>query len=308
MNDLQKYFPVAKAEKQQILEGYNKTQSDVDNDVNILKSWISKQRHLPQIEDDLFFELLLLRNKFQMERTKEKIDKYFSMKNVYRDFFESLDPCDENIILATKYFRVAIMPKLTPELRRVIYIELKLEDENVFSHAAMTYVLTIAMETQIRMDYTDAIELVLDAGGFSMGFLTKIDVSMLHKTTKIFFEAFSGRISGLHILNASSAVEILLSMFKPLLPSKLKDKILVHTDTSDIFNIIPKNCLPSEIGGTGPCGSKSADAFAGALRDESNYIIKRNELASNEDLRIGDRPNQNNLFGIQGTFKQINID
>jgi hypothetical protein len=61
-------------------------------DVNIFFIFLTFQKCL-HVSDD-FIEKVLLRNKFRVERTKQKLDNYYSLRGHFKDLFQNM----ENII------------------------------------------------------------------------------------------------------------------------------------------------------------------------------------------------------------------
>ncbi|KAJ9587370.1 hypothetical protein L9F63_019112, partial [Diploptera punctata] len=57
-----------------------------------IKSWLQFQPHLPKDEDDGRLERWLIRRKNNMEKTKESLDVYYSMKTICPEFMYDRDP------------------------------------------------------------------------------------------------------------------------------------------------------------------------------------------------------------------------
>lgn len=84
---------LAKAAKEELKEVTDR----IPDDVNALRLWINKQPHLnPNIDDQLL--VTFLRGcKYSLERTKEKIDTYFTMKTTIPEMSDR-DPFDPELL------------------------------------------------------------------------------------------------------------------------------------------------------------------------------------------------------------------
>ncbi|CAH1377278.1 unnamed protein product [Tenebrio molitor] len=82
---------VTPEEKRKIHEYYNVDEKQIKEDVMMIKSWKEKQPHLPDILTDDLIEKMLLRNKFRVERTKHKLDNYYSLRGLYKDLIQNLE-------------------------------------------------------------------------------------------------------------------------------------------------------------------------------------------------------------------------
>lgn len=80
-----------------------------------------------------------------------------------------------------------------------------------------------------------------------------------------------------------------------------------YNSWESLFEVIPKKYLPTDVGGEqGLLKDVQAD-WIEELRFRSDWINEMCRKTSNEKLRIGPSP-YNNLFGVEGTFKKLNID
>lgn len=100
----------------------------------------------------------------------------------------------------------------------------------------------------------------------------------------------------------------------------------VHDNLESLYKHIPKDILPKEYGGSEKSlielHSKYTsmyvkqltliiiwfiDNWREFLESEDSWMIDRMKMKSNEKLRPG-KPIDPDLFGIQGSFRQLNID
>lgn len=65
--------------------------ADIDRDIGIIREWLGKQPHLPKDMDDARLRTFLRGCKFSIERVKQKLDMYYTMRNAVPEFFTDRD-------------------------------------------------------------------------------------------------------------------------------------------------------------------------------------------------------------------------
>lgn len=73
--------------------------SRIPEDLQALKTWIKQQPHLRARMDDQFLIQFLRGCKYSLERAKEKLDLYFTLKSKYPQMFAPTDVDDPNFRL-----------------------------------------------------------------------------------------------------------------------------------------------------------------------------------------------------------------
>lgn len=79
-------------------EELNEVPERITEDIAALKTWISKQAHLNARTDDQFLVNFLRGSKFSLERAKEKIDLYFTVRKLMPELFINRDPTDPTLL------------------------------------------------------------------------------------------------------------------------------------------------------------------------------------------------------------------
>lgn len=133
----------------------------------------------------------------------------------------------------------------------------------------------------------------------------------------------------MHVTNVSPLIETIISWVKPFLKEKIRNRIFVHANTDTLYNYVPKDVLPEEYGGTAGKlqdmqGKKHfsglfffaftyrlilfLDAWVKKLEEYTPWFNEQDNIKADESKRPGKPTNYDDLFGMEGSFKQLSID
>ncbi|RZC37480.1 CRAL TRIO domain containing protein, partial [Asbolus verrucosus] len=231
-----------------------------------------------------------------VERTKQKIDNYYKLRGENRELMKDF----QNIVPSKETFIFLPMPKLTPDLERINIMKLMNSDPNRFSiYDAVKCNLAIE-ELALQYDYAVGDRFVVDYADFSLQHLTKFNPVVLAKNITLFEEAYSSRILSVEFINLPSFVSKILALFKIVMRPKIYARLKIHDNLESLHKVMPKECLPSEYGGT----LKKLDEV---VANHHDFLLQSHENVSQEHLRVGETE-ENGAFGVDGTFKQLAID
>ncbi|RZC42024.1 CRAL TRIO domain containing protein [Asbolus verrucosus] len=116
-----------------------------------------------------------------------------------------------------------------------------------------------------------------------------------------------GRFAGCDFINAPPFINLLLSILKKIFPSKLYGRIRIHKDLKSFHKAIPKECLPHDYGGELDTVENLIAKWDKVFEHNQPVFAENLKIVSNENLRLGtNKPNE--MFGVAGTFKQLNLD
>lgn len=122
-----------------------------------------------------------------------------------------------------------------------------------------------------------------------------------------------------------------LGLMTPFMKKELQNVLSIHSDLEDFYKYIPKDMLPKEIGGDlmeskdlrgkkdrlrMKCPLKNNNAtlifieiLYNTLRENREDILQfEREHLIDEAKRPGESKSASDLFGVEGSFKKLDID
>lgn len=93
-----KVRPLSKELAKIAKEELNEIPDRTSKDLQAIRDWLTMQPHLNSEVDDQFLITFLRGCKFSLERTKEKFDKYCSIKTTMPDLLANRDPNDKDLL------------------------------------------------------------------------------------------------------------------------------------------------------------------------------------------------------------------
>ncbi|XP_069698944.1 alpha-tocopherol transfer protein-like isoform X4 [Periplaneta americana] len=297
---------------QKIWEEFGLNEQRVKESVEALKKWLSMEPHLPEESGSLHearLERWLIRCKNSMERTKQSIDLYYTLKSLSPDLM-----CDWNP--RSKWFQDAVqlnccfpMPELTPEGDRVILIKYLTKDATNYVPEDLIRLSLMAAEVRMCEDYCRKDIYVLDMQNYTFGHAYKVKFTSFKKGEVGLTKAFSSRLKAVHFINAPSSAEVLIAVIKSVYSSKLRLRIHVHgNDLTEFSKQVPRMCLPDDLGGTGGSLQENWNLWLKKVDSYHDWFLHHENFKSDESKRQGGDFDSGDLFGFEGSFRSLNVD
>ncbi|KAF2879555.1 hypothetical protein ILUMI_26616 [Ignelater luminosus] len=292
-------------QRQRILSCYGKTQKIIDEDIENIQNWMKKQPHLPEIADRRIIERILMTRKYRVEKTKEVLDNYYTLRSLLPEFYEkNVNDNEIKKIMDAVYF--ITLPKLTEDLNRVTILRTgaNLEDFNVFAYITLTFNVA---EVRFREDYCLSDVQIYDLEGVKAEHLLKFTPTITKRCFIVMEKVFSVRAHGIHFLNASSYVGPFLNFLKSFLKPKLAERIHIHRDMESLYRTVPKSVLPKDYGGEEKSLAELNDLWKDKFLEYRDLFENIRKVRVNEDLRPG-KPLDPEFYGIDGNFRKLEVD
>ncbi|XP_012224572.1 alpha-tocopherol transfer protein-like [Linepithema humile] len=294
----------------QIRVELNENPATRNKDVEIIKEWFAKQPHLPQFDDDQRILTFLRGSKFSLEVCKRKLDNYFTMRTMIPEFFSNRDITKPVLQEVVKVVQIPPLPGLTKDGRRVIVMRAISKDvptPNV--PEAMKLALMIG-DIRLKEEQSGVAGdvYVLDASAATPAHFAKFTPSLVKKFLVCVQEAYPVKLKAVHVINVSPIVDTILNFVKPLLKEKIRNRIFMHSDLKTLYDHIPKEILPTEYGGDAGPIQDIHEKWIKKLEEYGPWFAEQETVKSNEALRTGNPKTQDDLFGLDGSFRQLTID
>ncbi|KAL3285520.1 hypothetical protein HHI36_000051 [Cryptolaemus montrouzieri] len=269
--------------RNEILSRHQKSDSDLQNDLIILREWMKKQPHLPVDKlGDGFLEVQLLKNKFSSNESYS----YF-----YDDYPTA--PSKE----ASSYIPI---PKLTENYERIIIG--KIYNPEKWELARDIANGLILREFLSRYDYNDGEIFVVDYSNCpSSTIFSVMRANVLADALAIALKGHSSKIKQLHII--SKVLPFLLNLSKPLVPAKLYSRIFAHESIESFKEKFAPCYLPKDYGGELKSLGEMRVDMDRMYSEHREELIEYVNTKSCEEKRLL-KSNQE----MQGTFRNLKID
>ncbi|XP_075216087.1 retinol-binding protein pinta-like isoform X3 [Lycorma delicatula] len=258
----------------EILKEEKTDMCELKSKVLLLKEWLQQQTHLPQYMTESELQFFVWNCKFSLEKAKQKLDSYFTMRSLIPEFFSHRDPCTEQMLLHKDTIYFFPLPKLTKAGYRVMYIKFAPSCSNDYDN------LTSAKFTANLTDYL-------------------IKNESLSK--------------GLYIIVEGKSLTLgLLKQLHPSVLRKFLPYLYIHPLTGDhteLYKYIDKEILPKEYGGEEASIDELRDAWQETMESFKEWLMTEGSLVTDESKRPEKSKYKNSdLFGVEGSFTQLQID
>ncbi|XP_069699139.1 uncharacterized protein [Periplaneta americana] len=203
---------------QKIWQEFGLNEQRVKESVEALKNWLAMEPHLPEESGSLHdarLERWLIRCKNSMERTKQSIDFYYTLKSLSPDMMCNWNPRSKWYQDAVEIFCFFPMPELTPEGDRVIIFKYLTKDATKFVPDNLTKVCLMTSEVRMCEEYCSSDIFIFDMQNYTLGHASKVTFTSVKK----------GEVC-----------------------------VMIYVHGKDLTNFtkqVPQMCLPDDLGGTG---------------------------------------------------------
>ena len=206
--------------------------------------------------------------------------------------------------------RAAIMPGLTADGKRITVAGAVATDFETPDIANFMKIIFMLGDVRLKVEEVGVLGdvYVLDASVALMKHFIKVSPTIVKKFFICVQEAYPVKLKEVHIINATPLVDFIIRWLSPFLKEKIRKRIHVHQNLESLFEYVPRELLPEEFGGTAGKVQTYLDPWIKALEDNLSWFNEQENIKADESKRPGKPTTYEDLFGVDGSFKQLSID
>ncbi|XP_065223524.1 alpha-tocopherol transfer protein-like [Planococcus citri] len=298
-----------KFEHQTCEEEYARDPKLDKEDIQQLMQWIEKQPHMPRVSEYHVMQYYHCSD-YSQQKAKDLLDLHYAYRNEALELFHG--PGYE----APKYphniwdiVYIIELPKPSPEGYRLIYCGLKDTTPSKYNfdlslHTFIKAMMTVVMEQGHCPGYA----FIFDIHGIVISHLATVSISSVRKFLYFVQEAVPVKVKAVHVVNISPIIDRLMMLAKPFLKKELYEMIHIQSDMNVFYQSVPKDLVPSDIGGTLPSRIELQAIFKAKLDAMESCVDEELRLRTDEKKRAN-KPNAKLMHNsMQGSFKKLAID
>uniref|UniRef100_A0A1Y1KLI7 CRAL-TRIO domain-containing protein n=1 Tax=Photinus pyralis TaxID=7054 RepID=A0A1Y1KLI7_PHOPY len=244
-------------ELQQIAEKeLNGVNSRLTSDIQQIRDWINKQPHFNfDIGEQLLVSFLRC-SKFSLERTKERLDRYFTIRTMAPEVFTNRDPLLPELQAILEAGFILPLPNVAKENGHRIIV-LRYSDNlnpNLMTMVNIAKLSYMVLDILLREDDNAVVSGIL-LWSYCKNFPSKYTIQMtpasLQRYSVIEEKGFPFRMKGAYYSHVPKIFETCYNVFKVFCSEKLKQRMGLYSENNseELFKKIPKDLLPQEFGG-----------------------------------------------------------
>ncbi|XP_068142172.1 alpha-tocopherol transfer protein [Drosophila tropicalis] len=295
------------------IELLNEVPDRIDNDIAALREWIKQQPHLKSRTDDQFLVNFLRGCKYSLEKTKAKIDRFYTLRTKYPEYYLAHNVDLEKCLELFRLGVIVVLPRpLNDNGPRLAFIRSGVYNPDVHSfqeinRACMTMQQIMLDEDDVAI--VNGLISILDLANVGMGHFLQMTPAIAKKMTVYQEEALPLRPQGTHFINTPGGFDRVFNIFKPMLSQKQQQRLYVHgSKWESLYDKIPKKYLPVEYGGENGSIPEILKEWEQRILAYKGYWEEEKNYGTDERLRPGKPIDFDNLFGMEGSFRQLNVD
>nr|CAD7462684.1 unnamed protein product [Timema tahoe] len=274
-----------------------------------LQEWIDRSPHLPKVSDPRLLCTLWFRRKCSIERAKESIDTYYSVRGLVPEFFENRNLSSPDLKQAVKNIQFFTMPRLSVNYTRVCIVRYISSDASLLDLNLFFKLMFMVGDIRLRECMCLGEDIIVDMSNITFSHVTKLTPVLVKKIQMCGMKGYSARMKSLHFINAPSFADTVVTLLKSIFSDKLASRIFVHNKRYDtLLEHISPEVLPKEFGGKAGSISDLWAAWQKKLLSYQDWYHDQEAVKVNEAKRPGKALNQGELFGVEGSFRKLTVD
>lgn len=235
---------------------------------------------------------------------------YFTMRTAIPEFFTNRDVTLPELKEITKIIQIPPLPGLTKNGRRVIVMRGINKDLPTPNVAELMKLVLMIGDVRLKEELMGVAGdvYILDASVATPSHFAKFTPALVKKFLVCVQEAYPVKLKEVHVVNISPLVDTIVNFVKPFIKEKIRNRIFMHSDLNTLYEYIPREILPAEYGGDAGPLQNIHETWIKKLEEYGPWFVEQESIKTNEALRPGKPKTHDDLFGLDGSFRQLVID
>ncbi|KAK9506676.1 hypothetical protein O3M35_008568 [Rhynocoris fuscipes] len=284
---------------------YKKNNNLKASDVMLIKDWIRKKPHLPQLNDNQIIMFLRVCD-YSLELSKKSIDLNYTTRSNLPEFFSKRDLDDARVQTAMEHAHFGVIPDSVNNDCYIICKVLEVDLSKFILEDFIKYCFMFHDMTHLEFGSCDGYIYIVDMKNVNLALLLRLQISVVGHMLKFWQDCSTYRIKAFHIVNGGHIFKRVLQVFQQFFNSELLKLIHLHDNFETLKEFINSDIIPSEYGGLGKSlkelqgeTDELLEKYKDWFREEENQRI--DESKKNFSRRSTDE-------SIQGSFRKLDID
>lgn len=323
--------PLSKELAEKAIKELNEVPSRLPDDVQAFRDWIVKQPHLRARTDDQFLVNFLRGSKHSLERAKEKLELYYSVRQSMKDIWSCEDPMSPRNLELLRLGHMLKLPKTATPDGPVILLLRYSEDSSKYTFKEMMriqfFLMTILMYDDDNVIIAGQSGL-MDMKNASMAQFAQMSPALMKKMALLSQDASPMRMKSFNYLHMPSVFETMFNLFKSFLNEKIRGRVRksfnnycvggfdwflsfqlhIHSDLASLYKELPQHLLPVEYGGENGSIEELVKYWEDKLAEYRDMLIDEGQYGTDESRRQSPTKHSETLFGAEGSFRKLEVD
>ncbi|XP_053661311.1 retinol-binding protein pinta-like [Anopheles marshallii] len=291
----------------------NEKPERIDEDLAALRQWLARTPHIRARIDDQFLVTFLRGCKYSLERAKEKIDMFYSVRTAIPELMRNRDP-DKARTREIVRLGIGLPLPLTdgPDAPRIMLIRPGVYNPKEYTAEEVIKVSTMINDILMLEDDNMVIAGqvgILDLANVTSAHFLQFTPTFVKKMTMMSQEGSPLRQKGFHYINTPTGFETVFNMFKSFMSEKNRSRLYVHgSNLEKLYQHIPKRLLPKEYGGESSSLQEITSIWEKKILSYREYFLEEDQYGTDERKRVGKAKTAESLFGMEGSFRKLEVD
>uniref|UniRef100_A0A1I8PW14 CRAL-TRIO domain-containing protein n=1 Tax=Stomoxys calcitrans TaxID=35570 RepID=A0A1I8PW14_STOCA len=294
------------------IKDLNEEPSRIPEDLQALRTWIQQQPYLRARIDDQFLIQFLRGSKYSLEKAKQKIDLFYSLKTKYPEMFGATDVNEPKFkeIHSLGCYTLLPVPLHETGARICVYqfnycID-KFSNEDIYYPACSMFELAMLNDPYVGIN---GFVFIYDLAKGTTRHLLEITPTVLKKVVSFMEKSMPVRIKSIYIINAPPAAQAILKIAISLVSEKLRKRLhILSNGIKELAQYVPLKYLPRDYGGENGSFNDSIQEYTKLFELHCDYFKENALYGTDESLRPGKPLDLEGLFGVGGSFRKLVVD